>query len=85
MDNHILKTKIMKLFISYVLVTILLVTSCKNESVTLSIQNNIKPTMQKDVSKQYYQHPFYVRYKTYRKNLNSSFMNHLGHLTYEGC
>lgn len=74
----------MKLLISAIFATTLLLVSCKKEPVNPCEKTDSKPAVAKTSGK-LDQHPFYVRHKTYRKNLNSPFMNHLGYKTDEGC
>ncbi len=74
----------MKLFILTISATALLLMFCEKESV-----NTFKPINQKSISKgadsKLYTHPYYIRYKTYRKDLNTQFINYLKHVNDRGC
>lgn len=74
----------MKAFILGMCITLLSLMSCKKEAIIPYKQNNSKPTVVKSLQELPI-HPFYVRYKIYRKDLNSSFMTHLKNKNSRGC
>ena len=74
----------MKLFILSISIIVLLLVHCKKESNKAFKKADDKPVVVKATSKQYL-HPFYIRYKTYRKDLNTLFISHLNHVNYNGC
>lgn len=74
----------MKLSILYLLTLTLVFGSCKKEC-----KNNLSPTTQATESLKTTQptfiHPYFIRYKSYRNDLNATYKNFVTHSNNNGC
>lgn len=79
-----LKFNKMKISIIYLVALALTIGSCKKES-----KNNLNPTTQPTESLKTIQpnfiHPYFIKYKNYRNDLNSTYKNFIDQTYNKGC
>ena len=74
----------MKLSILYLVAAVLMIVSCKKEcKPDLNKKNQTSESVK--IIHNNYIHPYFVKYKTYRRDLNTSFKNFITQKNNQGC